>query len=366
MRLHICVGHLLLLVGATSTCVAAPDANLQAAIERLANEHQICGVAVALIQNHSLGEVYTASGYRPPLAVTPDSTFQAASLGKPLFAYAVLRLAEQGKLILDKPLVQYLTRPYVHQQGPYVGSVALPSGDSTTDPRLERVTARMVLNHTSGLPNWSKDPVQLTTDPGTTWQYSGAGYVLLQRAVEAITDEPIDLFMEESVLRPAQMKRSSYVWDARVADGFVSGLDASVKSPRPFTAPIAATTLYTSAEDYARFLVLLLGDAPLLKQTTEAPVTANAGLNLGWGLGWGIERTEDDVFIWHWGNNPGYRAFAVASVRTGNGFVMLADGDAGLRLAGPITAVVVPGAHRMFRFGMLNPSLPCRTLGVCS
>lgn len=142
------------------------------------------------------------------------------------------------------------------------------------------------------------------------------------------------------------------------------GPDGSASSPRPFTAPIAATTLYTSAADFARFLVVLLNDAPILKQTTEAPVSADTGLELGWGLGWGIEEGEDDLFIWHWGSNPGYRSFVVASVRTGNGFVMLTDSDSGLRLAGPIAALVVPAAHRMFRFRMLNSLQDVRAMFV--
>jgi hypothetical protein len=46
--------------------------------------------------------------------------------------------------------------------------------------------------------------------------------------------------------------------------------------------------------------------------------------------GWGIERGQVDPHIWHWGNNTGYRAFVIASVRTGDGFVMLTNGENGL------------------------------------
>jgi len=53
----------------------------------------------------------------------------------------------------------------------------------------------------------------------------------------------------------------------------------------------------------------------------------NPALNLSWGLGWGIERTQDDLYLWHWGDNTGYRAFVIASVRTGDGFVMLTDSE---------------------------------------
>jgi len=358
----------LLLVGASAFVKAESDAmDVQVALERLAAEHHVCGVTVALIRNRSLGTIHTANGCQPVLDVTAESTFQAASLGKPVFAYAVLQMAAQGKLSLDEPLTHYLPNGYVHQQSPYRAS-SVPSSNQAVDPRLGKITARMVLNHTAGLPNWSANPLSLLSDPGTMWQYSGAGYVLLQRVVEAITGEPLDQFMESRLFERAHMERSGYVWNDRVAKEFVPAFAADGKAAKTkeFTAPIAASSLYTSAADYARFVVVLLNDAPLLGQSIEAPVSADASLELSWGLGWGIERTGEDLFIWHWGSNPGYRAFVVASVRTGNGFVMFTDSDEGLALAGPISALAVPGAHRMFRFRMLNPSLPCKTLGLCS
>ena len=359
---------LFLLFGASAFAKAEPDAMvMQAALERLAGEHHVCGVALALISNRTLGAVHTASGCRPALKVTAGSTFQAASLGKPVFAYAVLQMAEQGKLSLDEPLVHYLSNGYVLQQSPY-GASSVAESNQALDPRLKEVTARMVLNHTAGLPNWSAHSLSVSGDPGTKWQYSGAGYVLLQRVIETITGESLDTFMDARLFERAHMNHSGYVWNDRIAKESVPvfAADGRAVGSKPFTAPIAASSLYTSAADYARFVVVLLNDASLLSRSIEAPVSADPDLKLTWGLGWGIERNDDDLFIWHWGSNPGYRAFVVASVHTGNGFVLLTNSDDGLALAGPIAALVVPGAHRMFRFRMLNPSFPCKTLGLCS
>ena len=112
----------------------------------------------------------------------------------------------------------------------------------------------------------------------------------------------------------------------------------------------------------------MLNDDRVLKQITESPVTVDPGLGLSWGLGWGIERTQNDIFIWHWGNNPGYRAFVIASVRTGNGLVMLTNSENGLKLAEQITQKVLPGEHKVFRFSMLDDdiiNLLCPTLRLC-
>lgn len=92
-------------------------------------------------------------------------------------------------------------------------------------------------------------------------------------------------------------------------------------------------------------------------------------LGLDWGLGWGMETAPNgESFIWHWGNNPGYRAFVMASVQSGGGVVMLTSGENGLALAEPIVQAVLPGSHKTFQFSRIPNGLEhwvCRTLGLC-
>lgn len=98
-------------------------------------------------------------------------------------------------------------------------------------------------------------------------------------------------------------------------------------------------------------------------------MAVDTGLGLGWGLGWGIEQIESGRLIWHWGNNPGYRAFEIASVQTGNGFVMMTNSDNGLALAQPITAQLLPGTHKLFQFYMLHDgsvSFACKVFNQLS
>jgi hypothetical protein len=85
-------------------------------------------------------------------------------------------------------------------------------------------------------------------------------------------------------------------------------------------------------------------------------------------LGWGLERTQDNLYIWQWGNNPGYRAFVIASVRTGDGFVMLTNSENGLELAEPIAKTILPDDHKLFRLPMLGGdiiNMLCNTLILC-
>lgn len=357
-----------LLAGCAATDSRDTDtANLHETLKLLAAKHGVCNVAVAIIKDRKLDSVDTAVGCKPALALNSDSVFQAASLSKPVFAYAVLKLVQEGKLDLDAPVVQYLPKGYLHQFQPY-----LPASktDLVTDLRLQKVTVRMALNHTSGLPNWTQGPLTFDSSPGEKWHYSGEGYALLQRAIEAVTNERLDKFMDAQVFKPLDMRQSSFIWSNQFEINLIPGTtkDGVPTMPWHFSTPVSAYSMYSNAEDYGKFLAAVLNDKRAISQIINTPATVNPKLDLFWGLGWGIEQHENDRFIWQWGNNPGYRAFVFASVRTGNGFVMLTNSEVGLTLAEPITQKILPGTHKVFRSHILREGLDnlvCETLDIC-
>jgi len=295
--------------------------------------------------------------------------FQAASLSKPVFAYAVLRLVEQRRMALDAPVLQYLPQGYRHAFDPLQEGASLET-DEVTDPRLRAVTVRMLLQHTAGLPNWASGPLHFEGTPGARWAYSGEGYVLLQRAVEAVTGRPLDEVMHELVFAPLGMVRSSFRWTPQIAARLLPGSKAN-GAPRKvieLRRPVAAFTLYTSADDYGRFLVALLHDESMLARTTDSPVDVDPSLNLRWGLGWGIEQAGEDAHLWQWGNNPGYRAFALVIPGSGDGLVMLTNSDGGLKLAEPLVRASLPGEHKVFRSPFLTRGamdVLCDVVRVC-
>ena len=342
----------------------------QADLEQLAQDQRVCVVAVATIRNRVATGSKSAKGCESLQMPGAQSIFQAASLSKPVFAYAVVKLALQGRIDLDAPLMRYLPQGYAHVQN-LGDSTHPPRIDAVLAPELRSVTARMALNHTSGLPNWSRGPLAFNFQPGARWQYSGEAYVLLQTVVEAITGAGLDAFMREQVFAPLGMEHSDYVWSQHLETGYVLGTTSHGKSmavPR-FRVPVAAYSLYTSAGDYARFVAAMLRDGPALKVILDAPVRVDPNLGLDWGLGWGLETAPNgEQFIWHWGNNPGYRAFVMASLQTGDGVVILTSGENGLALAEPIAQAVLPGTHPVFKFSRIPSGLEhwvCKTFGAC-
>src|SRR5258708_39831471 len=155
------------------------------------------GAVVAVIEKGSVAGVHAFGVRRDGEAGAVDAAtiFEAASLSKPVFASAVLRLTAAKALDLDRPLDEILPL--------------------AADPRAKLITARHVLSHSSGLQNWRNprnDKFEFSFPPGEKFSYSGDGYFYLQRAVEKITTRPFAHYMRETVLEPLGMTRSSCLW----------------------------------------------------------------------------------------------------------------------------------------------------------
>lgn len=300
--------------------------------------------------------------------VDADTMFEAASISKAVFAYIVLQLADQGVVNLDKPLVDYYRPDY------------LPA-----DSALTAVTARHVLTHTSGLPNWGDEtkPESLMPlfQPGSHFSYSGEGLFWLQLVVEKLTHEGLDAIARRFLFNPAGMTRSTfaaYVDDPNVAWGHVGGRVAKGQGWRDvsgFVRPLAtewkkpvrdwtqvdwikagatadpksnppkrvrfanaASSLLTSTRDLARFAVLLSGRDRADWQIKEAtrvamtsPVVAvRQGVPHWWGLGVEIENGTRGHRIGHEGNNDGRcAAYMATEPETGDALVIMTNDGAG-------------------------------------
>jgi CubicO group peptidase (beta-lactamase class C family) len=247
-----------------------------------------------------------------------------ASLSKAVFAYAVLAEAARGALDIDAPIAAISPPPYRH--------VNRTGEDAFGDPRLALVTPRLLLSHRSGLPNWARDqPLAFAQAPGGSWLYSGEGYVLLQRALEA-RGEGLDDLAGREVLSPLGMSRSTY--DPARVEARAQGHDRSGAAvPSSLGPPNAAASLLSTARDYARFARRLVeapaGD-PIIDRMTEWQITVDAGRRLGWGVGIGLAEPE---WMLHWGANSGFRALFVGSRARGAAVVVVTSCDGGMELA---------------------------------
>lgn len=360
-----------------------PNADLLRHLPRLLELASVPGLGLAVVDQ---GRVWRRGFGRavedPALSVSEETIFEAASLGKPVFAYAVLRMADTGVLDLDRPLCDYLPLP------------------DASNARMKRVTPRHVLSHTSGLPNWRQQlaPLEPATDPGKEFSYSGEAYFYLQRVVEVLSGKPFGRLMREQVLDPLDMKQSSYSWqpefESRMAagyDGHENRLDVQAAIGRRVLAvardwgkpldewryedsaravplvnpqwpvlplymvPNAAASLLTTVSDYAKFLTRLVSKPPapglkLSPTIRTAMLTPQVRLNsaLSWGLGWGIQRDEHGEVLWHWGANNSFRNFVIADPPNGRAIVVFTNSENGPRIYERVIVAITGHDHPAF------------------
>ena len=313
---------------------------------RLMGEADVPGMASAIVRAGQLHS-FTCRGVRSvrsPAAVDEDTVFDAASLSKPVFAHAVLQLADQGLLSLDAPLSDYLP------------------GYLPADEHASSITARHVLSHSSGLPNWrnADRPLRTYFPPGERFSYSGEGFLYLQKAVEAITGEKLHVLAERLVLAPFGMTRSSFIWEGRFDPNRAYPHD-DFGEPAVGWKPgegNAASTLQTTAADYAHFLLHVLDGSRLRPETSQlwlrphidvrhakpqslGPKDDDVATGVAWGLGWGIEVAEGSIF--HWGDNGAFKAFTIGSVESRDALVFFMNGASGLCLMPELLQHLLPG-----------------------
>ncbi|MGH7471188.1 MAG: serine hydrolase domain-containing protein [Longimicrobiales bacterium] len=196
-----------------------PDATFLAGLDRLMELAGVPGVGVGLVQEsrmvwqHHAG--VTELNAKPP--VTVDTLFPAASLAKPVFAYAVLRLVDQGRLDLDRPLKSYVPN------------------HTPADGRGDRITARHVLSHSSGYRNWRN-----RTDQPLTAQSYSRDFANRLLAVAESSGKPLARWTHDEIV--AAMEKMT---------------PAPPALPN-FIIPNAAGSLLTTVADYSLFLGQLL------------------------------------------------------------------------------------------------------------
>lgn len=347
--------------------------NLEKNLPALMNAADIPGISIALIRD---GKTVWTRGFgvknsQTKEAVTTETVFEAASLTKPVFAYAVLKLVDAGKLDLDAPLNKYLPGNY---------DVA------DSDARIGQITARRILSHTSGFPNWraprNSKILPIYFAPGERFSYSGEGFVYLSKVVEQITKMKFEEYVREAVFKPLGMTSSTLAFEEKLKQIKVFNHDllGTPTGQGEGAGANAAGSLQTTAADYAKFVAAILDGTGLKKETRRQMTTPQIRIDeaclicttkqaeklsseIAWGLGWGLQTTDEGNSFWHWGDNGNNKAFIVAFEKQKDGIVVFTNSANGLTILKEILADGLGGKHPAFRW--LNPgsyNSPARVL----
>jgi CubicO group peptidase (beta-lactamase class C family) len=365
----------LLLAGCSSTQpiqagnLASLTSALDAAVPGMLSSYQVPGASVALVVDGKLAwsQGYGLAQKAGNIQASSDTVYQIASVSKPVTAWGVMRLVEQGKIDLDAPISRYITR------------WKLPP--SPFDP--DGVTIRRLLSHSAGLsvhgyPGVSPEKplpsleeslsgaygpayaVKQISEAGQSYSYSGGGYTLLQLMIEEVTGQSFTDFMQDEVLTPLGMSTSSFDWRADLRPATATGYDRQGQAlPNYLFTEKAAAGLYTTAGELAMFGAAALpgsdgesagrgvlspsGVAALFTPTIAMPgnslETYLSGMD-AYGLGYFIETLPDGS---HWyshnGGNKGWRSLLVIAPKQRAVLVVLTNSDNGDVVSDEITAL---------------------------
>lgn len=329
-------------------------ADVEKLIPPLMTEFKVPGLSAAIIREGKLiwNKAFGVKSNASKEPVDIETNFEAASVSKTVFAYAVMKLCEKRTLALDEPLTRYLPKPFLEG-----------------DPRLDLITARLVLSHQTGFQNWRtpEDPLKINFTPGTDFMYSGEGYNYLQSVVTQLTGKvnpnecgsyeadlkvcatDIGEYMVNNVLIPHGMTSSGYVWNEKLGKNeaiphSLEGKSLPIAHPNAIDMARYASAggLKTTAKDFSKFIIGLFtpkeNDPYLLnKKSLDEMFRPQVKLREdqkidganSWALGWAVQERKNGNVVLHSGGQSGFKSLMMVSIERKSGFVMLTNGDSG-------------------------------------
>lgn len=313
---------------------------------------QMQGLSIAIINNGKIvyHRALGTGNLDTKTEVNEQSIFEAASLSKPVFAFLVMKMVDKGLLNLDTPLYKYLPYP-----------------DIEKDERYKLITARMVLSHRTGFPNWRyfdladssrhipQGELYLKFTPGTQFYYSGEGFVYLAKVIAHLNKkdlQSLEPIFQKDVAIPFQMTHSSFTGNDYITKHKVSGheqgkVQINLGSTWPITFPNwdssffnPAASLHSNALDFSNFIIGLMNKKGLFKKSMNEMLKPQIELDKdnsnyiedgdsAWGLGFGIAQTPFGTRYEHGGNNGNFQSFFMMYKSKKYGYVFFTNCDKG-------------------------------------
>lgn len=294
-------------------------------------QQHIPGLSIAVVKD---GKIVKEKGYglanvEHNVPVTPETIFQSGSVGKQFTAALVMLLVEDGKIKLDEPVSTYL-----------------PNVPDT----WAKITARHLLNHTSGLAFLDKTidlrkdyteeallqsifKIPLQSTPGEKWAYSNLGYQVLGILCSKVGGKFYGDQLRERIFLPSGMG-TKIINERDIVLHRAAGYDRERGTlfNQEWVSPSQNTTgdgsLYLTARDLARWSIALDGDKLLSKASKEtmwSPAKLNHGAHADYGFGWHIGALHGHELVQHGGAWQGFTSYITRFVKDKVTVIVLAN-----------------------------------------
>ncbi|MGQ0642535.1 MAG: serine hydrolase domain-containing protein [Gemmatimonadaceae bacterium] len=355
--------HTLLIAASSLTAGAQTSAPPLDRIDVFVNSElqrqKIPGVAVALVRR---GELLAANGYgfanvEHRIAVTSETIFQSGSVGKQFTSAAVMLLVEDGLVTLEDPISKFF-----------------PDAPAT----WQAIRVRHLLTHTSGIPDYTTDAMDYRRDyseaelakmaygltlefePGSRWNYSNTGYVLLGTIIRKVSGRFYGDILKDRVFAPLGMKTARVISEEDIVTNRAAGyrlVNGQLKN-QEWVAPQLNTTadgaLYLTVNDLVAWDKGLRAKAVLKPESWArvfTPVTLNSGKTYPYGFGWSVAEDAGQPTQQHGGAWQGFQAYIARYLTDDLTIIVLAN------LSGANTERIVQGIG-----ALVNPAFAPKPL----
>jgi len=323
--------------------VQAFEARLDERVPGMMQAYGIPGANIALIKGGEtvLRKAYGYADLGTGSKMTTDTILRVESISKPVTAWGVMKLVEQGRLELDVPVRKYLK------------NWRLPESAFAE----EKITVRQLLSHTAGMPlgdifnrfspeegmpsleeSLTKEAVP-NREPGSSFSYSNTGFNLLEILIEEVTGRDFAEYMEQEVLIPLGMEGAGFIWSETFDPPVPYGYDLA-GNPVPFYVypEKASGGLLARVGDIAAFVAAGMPEftpqnpvlSPRSMELLYTPAVANLGVYGlvfdAYGLGYYLENLSDGrKAVAHGGQGAGWMTHFHTVPETGDGIVILTN-----------------------------------------
>lgn len=321
-------------------------------IEKQLEKNKLPGFSLVVFENYKIvySDQWGVKSMGSKENIDENTAFSTASISKPITALLCHILEEKGLINLNEPIDKYLKRWH------------LPKSKFTEN---NSPTWKQFLNHTAGtsqggfedhyegetiptikqsllgqIPRYDKE-IEFLFTPGTNFEYSGGGYVIVQMALEDTLNKSIAELVQEYIFSPLGMKNTTMIQPNE--KGFLSNValvhdkDGKViKTGLPITPQVAPSGMWSTPTDLAKLSIEIQNalrnknnkviSHNVAKKITEVTTLKNAvgGWSYGWQKSFGYNNY--DWFSCN-GSNTGVGGNVLASMTDGNGMVYLANGE---------------------------------------
>ncbi len=284
-------------------------------------ENKVPAAGIGIIENGRLKYIKVFGELQKNVPAPKNTIFEIASMIKPVVAMVTLKLVDAGQWNLDEPLAKYWIDP-----------------DLLGDTLLNKLTARHVLTHQTGFPNWRNGKLRFEFEPGTRFQYSGEGFEYLRKALESKFKKTLLQLSHSILFKPLGMKDTRYFFDkdmditryAMPHDGQGNKIEISIKD-RGLN---ATALLLTTIEDYSKFMIYVMNGAGLSPSLYNDMVLSQSAekKHVGRGLGWEIvsDLPNGEYSIQHAGSSMGVKTIGIILPKSKRGIVVFTNGENGI------------------------------------